>query len=47
MHAAVWWPLTLKVTVSPLLREAYPTCEVSTITLVYNVTKLMYLDKER
>lgn len=30
-----------------ICREAYPSCEVCTVTLVYNVTKLMHLDKER
>ncbi|CAG09064.1 unnamed protein product [Tetraodon nigroviridis] len=28
-------------------KEAYPTCQVRTVTLVYDVAKLMYLDKER
>ncbi|XP_056873099.1 CSC1-like protein 1 [Takifugu flavidus] len=28
-------------------REAYPSCQVCSVTLVYNVTKLMYHDKER
>ncbi|XP_068609624.1 CSC1-like protein 1 [Brachionichthys hirsutus] len=27
--------------------EAYPSCEVCSVTLAYNVRKLMYLDKER
>uniref|UniRef100_A0AAX7TQX8 Transmembrane protein 63A n=1 Tax=Astatotilapia calliptera TaxID=8154 RepID=A0AAX7TQX8_ASTCA len=27
--------------------EAYPSCQVCAVTLAYNVTKLMYLDKER
>jgi len=30
-----------------LCREAYPTCQVSAVTLGYDVAKLMHLDKER